>query len=124
MDKIGRVRYIPTAVKPEERVCMQRIYRNGYRESHSVGHVTYRVHIPDDMELEWDRANGYYATSDTRRIKDLEYEVLVTTWDGKRKILDKGANIEAEIRLQKACWRAALERAAEERKYRGDSDAK
>ena len=114
MAETVRYRFVTTACNPKDRINLYRLVRNWGRGWNSVGHMCYRVHVPADMELEWIRKDRCYITKDTRTIEELGYDIILNTWDGKRKILKAGANIEAEVRAQHLFWREAMRRAAQE----------
>lgn len=57
------------------------------------GNTYIRVVIPKDMVLHKCWCDNYSTTEDTRTISELGYDIMITMWDGKRKVLPKDTNI-------------------------------
>lgn len=73
-----------------------------------AGSYFYRVNIPDDLQLTKYWCDPYSTTNDTRTIGELGFDIIMTMWDGSRKILPKGADIEVISKEQFLKWRERL----------------
>lgn len=103
-----KYRYITCGTcKPSDPICHFRLISHRYIGSvqKEAGSIYIRVRIPDDLQLEKWSCDEYSTTEDTRSIKELGYNYVVTMWNGKRKVLSCGADDVVEFaRKQFSKW--------------------
>jgi len=102
-----RYRYITNgSCKPTDPICDFRLisHREIGKKTCVAGETLYRVCIPDDLHLEKYSCDSYSTTNDKRTIRELGYDIVMTMWDGKRKVLPKGADVDAISKEQFAKW--------------------
>lgn len=106
-----RYRYILSRnCKPSDSICDFRLisHREIGAVAREAGRSFYRVCIPSDLQLEKYSCDPYATTNDTRTIGELGFDIIMTMWDGSRKILPKGADVEAISKEQFQKWRESL----------------
>lgn len=106
-----RYRYITNGrCKPTDPICDFRLisHREIGKKTRIAGETLYRVCIPDDLHLEKYSCDSYSTTNDKRTIEELGYDIVMTMWDGKRKVLPKDADVEAISTEQFGKWRKSL----------------
>ena len=106
-----KYRYITSGLcKPTDSICNFRLV--SHREIGSiakeVGRTIYRVNIPDNLKLEKWACDTYSTTNDKRTIEELGYDIIMTMWDGSRKILPKNIDIRKLEQEQNEKWRTSL----------------
>lgn len=90
-----RYRYIKASCTPTDKICKFRLlsHRIINTLTHYPGDKIFRVYIPDDLKLEKYSCDIYATTEDTRTIEELGYDIIITMWNGKQKIV-KNENID------------------------------
>ena len=84
-----RYRYILAKCEPSEPICNYRLVSSAYIASvaREPGRVYVRVWIPDDMKLVKHSSDIYSTTDDTRTIEELGYDLIMTQWTNRRKVV-------------------------------------
>lgn len=110
MNKVMKYRYITANCKPYDKICDFRMtsHRKLKGLTDYVGKIIYRIHIPEDLHLIKYSCDDYYNTEDQRLIKDFDYDVMVTMWNGKRKIVSKDMDIDKFSKEQFKKWTTFL----------------
>lgn len=96
--------------RPEDAICAFRLI------SHRViglvakepGRTYYRVHIPEDLKLEKYSCDEYATTEDKRTLAELGCDAVMTMWDGSRKLVPQGVDVEALSKEQFRKWVQSL----------------
>ena len=91
-----RYRYILAKCEPSDSICDYRLLSSTYIASvaREPGRVYVRVWIPDDMKLYKSACDIYSTTDDTRTIEELGYDLIMTRWTNRRRVIPKDADIE------------------------------
>lgn len=91
-----RYRYILAKCEPSDPICNYRLVSSAYIASvaREPGRVYIRVWIPDDMKLHKAACDIYSTTDDTRTIKELGYDLIMTQWTNRRRVIPKDVDIE------------------------------
>jgi len=110
VNKVMRYRYITANCKPDDKIYHFRMISHMKLKylTNYVGKIIYRIHIPEDLQLDKCSCEDFSTTEDQRLIKDFDYDVMVTMWNGKRKIIPKGVDIETFLNEQFTKWRKSL----------------
>lgn len=101
-----RYRYILSECKPSDSVNRFRLVSSAYigALAREPGRVYVRVWIPDNMKL-YKKPNAVYSTTnDSRSIKELGYDLIMTQWTGKRKVVPKGVDLAALAEWQRRLY--------------------
>jgi hypothetical protein len=90
-----RYRYILANCKISDSIAQYRLVSSAYigTVAREPGRVYIRVWIPDDMKLVKHSSDIYSTTDDARTIKELGYDLVMTQWTGKRKVISIGADL-------------------------------
>lgn len=93
-----RYRYIIANYNPSDPIWKYYLFSNMHIGSlcREPGRVYIRVWIPDDMKLNKGDFNDYSTTDDDRTIADLGYDVIMTQWNGKRKVISSNFSLKIE----------------------------
>ena len=93
-----RYRYIIANYDLSDPIWRYRLVSNMHIGSvcREPGRVYIRVWIPDDMKLHKNAFNDYSTTNDDRTIEELGYDVIMTQWNGKRKVISSCITLKLE----------------------------
>lgn len=91
-----RYRYILAKCDPSEPIWKYRLVSSAYIGSvaREPGRVYIRVWIPDDTKLKRSIEGRWSTTNDERTIEELGYDLIMTTWTNRRRVISKDADIE------------------------------
>lgn len=101
-----RYRYITAKCNPEDQICKFRLvsHKEIGSVAKEVGRTLYRIKIPDDLILEKWSCDHYSTTEDKRTLRELGYDIIMTMWNGERKVIPQNSNIEALDKEQTKKW--------------------
>ncbi len=105
-----KYRYITAPCNPKDEICRFRLisHREIGKHTHFPGKKIYRVKIPADLKLKKWSCDVYATTEDTRTIESLGYDVIVVMWNGVKKVVCKGVDVDAFAEKQNKKWTRCL----------------
>jgi hypothetical protein len=105
-----KYRYIIASCSPSDPISNFRLasHREIGKIAKEVGRTFYRVNIPDDLVLSKYSCDNYSTTNDNRTIEELGFDIIMTMWDGSRKVISKDADIKAIEDEQSKKWQKSL----------------